>query len=362
MLFKKDLKHFSLLNYIKMPKGKKQKEINNNIFEPSLEHTNKLVEPTDKIFEHTLEPTDKIFEPTDKIFDDKIFEHTLEPTDNILQEDVVTIKKRGRKPKGGKIIQQTITTPIHEYKTNIILHLKCSLKDLQENWDFTEGNVDPYCPKNELNYDVINNNKNNNAIKTFDEESTSNSDNEVREIWKKLKMLQHNLHMNNVNDKKSSCFWCTYDFGNPPVYIPKHEMKGTYHVYGCFCSPECAVAFLMNENIDSSTKFERYYLINYIYSKIYNYNNNIKPAPNPHYMLEKYYGNLTIQEYRSLFKNESLYLVLDKPLTRTLPELYEDNDEFIINNKLISSNTYNAKKRKTKNNILNDNFGISPQH
>ena len=43
----------------------------------------------------------------------------------------------------------------------------------------------------------------------------------------------------------------------------------------------------------------------------------------------------------------------------TLPELYEDNDEFIINNKLISSNTYNAKKKKTKNNILNDNFGIS---
>jgi hypothetical protein len=135
-------------------------------------------------------------------------------------------------------------------------------------------------------------------------------------------------------------------------------MKGTYHVYGCFCSPECAVAFLMNENIDSSTKFERYYLINYIYSKIYDYTNNIKPAPNPYYMLEKYYGNLTIQEYRALFKNESLYLVLDKPLTRTLPELYEDNDEFIINNKLISS-TYNTKKKKTKNNILNDNFGLS---
>ena len=332
MLFKKDLKHFSLLNYIKMPKVKKQKEIETVVLTDALSDT-----------------------ITDSLTD------TLNIIPSLLQEDVVTIKKRGRKPKGGKIIQQTIPTPVHEYKTNIILHLKCSLKDLQDNWDFTEGNVDPYCPKNELNYDVINNNnnKNNIAINTFDEESTSNSDNEVREIWKKLKMLQHNLHMNNVNDKKSSCFWCTYDFGNPPVYIPKHEMKGTYHVYGCFCSPECAVAFLMNENIDSSTKFERYYLINYIYSKIYNYNNNIKPAPNPHYMLEKYYGNLTIQEYRSLFKNESLYLVLDKPLTRTLPELYEDNDEFIINNKLISSNTYNMKKKKTKNNILNDNFGIS---
>lgn len=334
-----------------MVKGKKQKEIETVVL------NNPLTD--DPLNNDTLD------NPINNALTDDTLENPLNNALNIpLQEDVVTIKKRGRKPKGGKIIQQTIPTPVHEYKTNIILHLKCSLKDLQDNWDFTEGTVDPYCPKNELNYDVINNNSSNNnkkniTINNFDEESTSHSDNEVREIWKKLKMLQHNLHMNNVNDKKSSCFWCTYDFGNPPVYIPKHEMKGTYHVYGCFCSPECAVAFLMNENIDSSIKFERYYLINYIYSKIYNYNNNIKPAPNPHYMLEKYYGNLTIQEYRSLFKNESLYLVLDKPLTRTLPELYEDNDEFIINNKLISSNTYNTKKKKTKNNILNDNFGIS---
>ena len=319
-----------------MVKGKKQKEIETVVLDNALNDT--LIDP--------------LIDPSTSTLINA----------SLLQDDVVTIKKRGRKPKGGKIIQQTIPTPVHEYKTNIILHLKCSLKDLQDNWNFTEGMIDPYCrPINELNYDVLNNNINNNniAINNFDEESNSNSDNELREIWKKLKMLQHNLHMNNVNDKKSSCFWCTFDFGNPPVYIPKHEMKGAYHVYGCFCSPECAVAFLMNENIDSSIKFERYYLINYIYSKIYNYNNNIKPAPNPHYMLEKYYGNLTIQEYRSLFKNESLYLVLDKPLTRTLPELYEDNDEFIINNKLISSNTYNTKKKKTKNNILNDNFGIS---
>ena len=37
------------------------------------------------------------------------------------------------------------------------------------------------------------------------------------------------------------------------IYIPKYFMNETYHVYGCFCSPECAVAHLMEENIDSST-------------------------------------------------------------------------------------------------------------
>ena len=119
----------------------------------------------------------------------------------------------------------------------------------------------------------------------------------------------------------------------------------------------------MEENIDSSSKFERYHLINHIYSKIYDYKKNIKPAPNPFYMLDKYYGNLTIQEYRSLLKNERLFLIVDKPLTRILPELHEDNDDFIINNKIIPSNTYQIKKKlqnkQTKNNILTERFGLS---
>ena len=80
-------------------------------------------------------------------------------------------------------------------------------------------------------------------------------------------------------------------------------------------------------------------------------------------MLEKFYGNLTIQEYRALLRNERLFLVVDKPLTRIMPELHEDNDDFIINNKIIPSNTYQIKKRmqkkQTKNNILNEHFGIS---
>jgi hypothetical protein len=40
-------------------------------------------------------------------------------------------KKRGRKPKGGKIVQQiTQLTNLTEIKPNVILHLKCCLNDL----------------------------------------------------------------------------------------------------------------------------------------------------------------------------------------------------------------------------------------
>ena len=283
-------------------------------------------------------------------------------------------KKRGRKPKGGKIIQQNILNNSQkDDKQNIILHLKCSLKDI-ENDDYN-NNIESFnfnLSKTELCYQIIDNptiqqneNKDEPLNETFDEVHHEIKDDiKDKDIWRKLKVLEHNLHVNNVPDKKSACFWCSYEFDNNPIYIPKHFIKDSYSVYGCFCSPECAVAHLMEENIDSSTKFERYYLMNHIYSKIYNYTRNIKPAPNPYYMLNKYYGNLTIQEYRSLLKSERLFLIVDKPLTRVLPEFHEDNDEFIINNKIIPSN-YNAKKigsqqnkSQTKNNIVNEHFGL----
>jgi hypothetical protein len=318
--------------------------------------------------------------------------------DENLEQDTIhkqVSKKRGRKPKGGKIIQQVIPTDSQiSDKPNVILHLKCSMKDLQNSMN--SNSVDSYAfnAKNNLCYDVIGseninsvntyfndkNNMSNNALKTtgnganncfndynYDDDDDDNNTNKdaTKEIWKKLKQLEHNLHVNNVNNKKSACFWDSCDFDNPPIYIPKHFINGTYHVYGCFCSPECGVAYLMNENIDSSTKFERYHLFNHIYTKIYDYKKNIKPSPNPHYMLEKFYGNLSIQEYRSLLRNERLFIIVDKPLTRILPELHDDNDDFILNSKIIpSNNNYQLKsrmqKKKTnKNSILNEKFGLN---
>ena len=303
---------------------------------------------------------------------------------NILDENVVLkpgIKKRGRKPKGGKIIVQNFqTNPQKETKQNIILHLKCSIKDLELNGDYNSNLINPniesynFSYKNELCFDVIQeNNKNlenlmNDENYNKDEiETEINNDNQCdkKEIWRKLKILEQNLHLNNIPDKKSACFWCSYDFDNPPIHIPKHFIKNSYSVYGCFCTPECGVAYLMSENIDSSTKFERYGLMNHIYSKIYEYKKNIKPAPDPYYMLERFYGPLTIQEYRSLLKTERLFLIVDKPLTRILPEFHEDNDDFIIHHKIIPSNNYQIKKNKdnkkysqSKSNIVNEKFGI----
>ena len=336
-----------------------------------------------------------LIEDNDVISDNlKILEALDETGENIVQKNIVflsentdetsetkPVKKRGRKPKGGKIIQQMVQlNNDKEVKPNVILHLKCSLKDLHTNTlltnDFDSFN---FSNKNQLSFEIIKENttfnkaytnttetQKQNTVYDVDEDhddEKQNKDSDIRDVWRKLKVLEHNLHTNNICDKKSACFWCTCDFDNPPIYIPKHYINDSYHVYGCFCSPECSTAYLMEENIDMSTKFERYHLLNHIYTKIYNYKKNIKPAPDPFYMLDKYYGNLSIQEYRALLKNERLFLVVDKPLTRILPELHEDNDDFIINNKIIPSNTYQIKKKlqkkQNKTNILSERFGIS---
>jgi hypothetical protein len=60
------------------------------------------------------------------------------------------------------------------------------------------------------------------------------------------------------------------------------------------------------------------------------YKSNIKPAPNPHYILDKFYGNMTIQEYRKFLSSDHLLYTLDKPMTRILPELHEVTDEFVL--------------------------------
>ena len=286
-------------------------------------------------------------------------------SDIVLDIEKPPPKKRGRKPKGGKIVQNNVVLHnITEHEPNIILHLKCSLDDIKD--DYTDTFT--YNPEVEsiqsYNYDKsdINNfllddkskcntitdiNVDTNTENANTENNTTiNTNDNMKNIWKKISSLKIKLHKNNISDKRSACFWCTHEFDNPPMFIPKNIFKDVYQVYGCFCSPECGVAYLMNEKIDTSVKFERYHLMNNIYCSIYNYTKNIKPAPDPYYLLEKYYGNLSIIEYRKLCNTDQVLIVVDKPLTHIFPEMYEDNSDFILNNRTIpTSNTFKLKRK-----------------
>ena len=110
-------------------------------------------------------------------------------------------------------------------------------------------------------------------------------------------------------------------------FIPKNISDTAIIAYGCFCSPECGLAYLLNEHIDESVKVERTYLLNSIYCPICSYTENIKPAISPFYTLTKYFGNLSIEEFRKMTntKTYSRYTLVDKPITLSNPEFCEDH-------------------------------------
>ena len=297
-------------------------------------------------------------------------------------------KKRGRKPKGGKIIKTNtnIETNEEEDIPNIILQLKCTEQELTQHILKNTGipcqthtsntsprgiqpKVEPYNINqihniHNIQYSIIeedvedgnlliNPNQIQSQIQTHSQsqlqpQSQSQHNKSLSGyLHEKIQNLQFNLHHNTIPDKKSDCFWCGCSFTNTPVYIPKSKRNGTYEVYGCFSSPECAVAYLFKENIDTSIKWERYSMLNHLYKKIYNYRKNIKPAPSPFYILNKFYGTMTEEEYHELLTNDNLLLVLDKPLTRIVPELYEEHqDTYLLSNtNMNSSNPSNLSNQ-----------------
>ena len=326
-------------------------------------------------------------------------------------------KKRGRKPKGGKLVTNIDIKTDYIVKKNIILHLKCSYNDIYNN-DITKYNpniekiesyninnnntlsfnyikkentydnnmyIDNYVIYNDNNKDKDKNlkikenrfqnsdNNNNNDNNDDNDDNDNDNDNDIDDdninyddniesynrseknlkhiknsqlekkiIFKKLQELNNKFKYNNIN-KNSHCFWCTYSFSNDKIVIPMNISEKCIKCYGCFCTPECACSYLMNENIDSTIKFERYYLLNNIYGKIFNYDYSIKQAPSPYYTLEKYFGNLTIEEYRNLKNYDKNIQVINKPLSQITPEIYEENNDYIINNKIINKNNISKK-------------------
>ena len=327
----------------------------------------------------------------------------VETTVSIQEEKIP--KKRGRKPKGGKLTVKHDDTPNENITvTNIILHLKCSMDDMTlHNNIYNDVNdplqYNPSAPPTVSNYtdsftnkfstyDSIENTQSthienikmdmieNNICSMCKHKVGTNNDNEldendvtsIKDINIKLKEIKLQLYKSENTEKKSACFWCTYEYDNPSCYIPKYDMDNKTYAYGSFCRPECAAAYLMKENIDDSIKFERYHLLNQIYGKVYNFKKNIKPAPDPYYLLDKFYGNLTIQEYRKLLKSDHTLLIVDKPMTRILPELHEENEDFMNNYSTSSGNNnigvYKVKKQSekkkgpSKSEIIKETFGL----
>lgn len=233
-------------------------------------------------------------------------------------------KKRGRKPKGGKIVPSNPEANENEnlVVSNVILHLKCKARDIIEH-----SKCESYHPANQHVYasEYVE------TKSAAPDEAPANHSNAVEEKIKDLNLC----HMNYEN-LTSACFWCTHGFANAPIFIPMFiDASNVYNVYGHFCSPECAVGYLMNERIESTTKFERYSLMHHMYVPAMEYTHCIKPAPSPFHILDKYYGNMSIEEFRAMSQCDKLIIAIQKPITKVRVEVHDDSSDFIMKARII---------------------------
>ncbi len=116
-----------------------------------------------------------------------------------------------------------------------------------------------------------------------------------------------------------ACFWCCHNFTTPPCAIPSHILDEVWYMYGNFCSPECAVAYLFREKkIDSHMQWERYALLNSLYGADADLPkgspHGIRPAP-PREVLRMFGGSMDISEYRAVVHERRLRIdVLTPPM------------------------------------------------
>jgi hypothetical protein len=99
--------------------------------------------------------------------------------------------------------------------------------------------------------------------------------------------------------KESSavCFWCCDAFSGSPCVIPLRVVDSVWHVYGNYCTPQCAMAYLMSEILDTHTRWERIALLNRLYADATN--GRIYPAP-ARESLSKFGGPISIEDYRGM--------------------------------------------------------------
>ena len=219
-------------------------------------------------------------------------------------------QKRGRKPRGGKIIDApSEPDQLDDSAPPVILHLRCRLSDLEDNAQSACSSPLPF--------------QDNRGFELLHDRSGDAVTNQSLTIDQKIARTADALEMDTLSDQSSACFWCTCPFNTRPVHIPCAKASVGIKGYGCFCSPECAVAFLYaDKSLDKSTIYERYSLINNIYVNSEMETKPIRAAPSPHYLLDKFYGNLSIEEFRKLSKSDKVVLVVKAPLTRSLPQLH----------------------------------------
>lgn len=145
-----------------------------------------------------------------------------------------------------------------------------------------------------------------------------------------------------IKKTNTKCWWDSNIFTNLPCVLPELFHKNIYHVTGCFCSFNCALAYNLYYLKDSKIH-QRKSLIYKLYRELYGLTADdvfdIKEAP-PKEILEDFGGDMSIDVFRRSFlminKEYIVFVPPIKPINITIEERNietgaDDNDkEYVL--------------------------------
>ena len=107
-----------------------------------------------------------------------------------------------------------------------------------------------------------------------------------------------------------ACFWDCHPFRGTPCAIPFVIDEGIWRVYGNFCSPECAAAYLFNERLDSNVQWERYALLNRLYAPTSESGVRLAPSRN---IIHLFGGPLDVSDFRAVNRDQRMRIDVMTP-------------------------------------------------
>ena len=273
-------------------------------------------------------------------------------------------KKRGRKPKIRNVSTTNRVVGITEETENIIMHIPIQERilmhagqDIEDAHLIYRPRVEdprPYDPNESGQKSVLLNPSKSNSSNFFQLPSDEKKHTDIYNIEAKS-LNESNPSIKSIKSTKSttaenkalitvslglidlvgintseqwpssttiSCWWCCHPFENMPLGLPQKRIQDRFLVTGCFCSFNCTLAY--NINLNDFKVSERTSLLKFLFRALYpDIDDNFSPAPRKE-VLNKFGGNLEVDDYRLNFEIPSKEVrILMPPIISMPPQIEE---------------------------------------
>jgi thiol-disulfide isomerase/thioredoxin len=132
-----------------------------------------------------------------------------------------------------------------------------------------------------------------------------------------------------------ACLWCCHQFKTTPWGIPFKFFQDKFQLFGNFCTPNCSLAYILQNYKDDDYLWEKVALLNLLFFKVCGQYKNLMPALDK-MALKMFGGTLEIDEYRNIITdNDKAYSIEFPPCNTIIPMLEEIYKKTNLNNMFI---------------------------